>query len=214
MAQTKLVRWLIFGLVISLLILMLQGTFLTHYGGKGAMVTTGGYQVSLAFPEAIKAGRNPVNVKILDETGIPVSGARVEISSIAVKVMQHPQATMENDAHMMSGMHGMNHAMHNMPGMNTAPTVARSRGLNRMPGDYFAVITFSAPGQWTLNTHSSINGHTLDANFPVNVVANHSASLAILAGFAGLNVLIIWVASVTKRRTVIAEPRLPTIGSL
>jgi hypothetical protein len=145
---------------------------------------------------------------------VPVSGARVEITSIAVKVTQHPQATMESEAHMMSGMYRMNHAMHNMPGMNTVPKVARSRGLNRMPGDYFAVIIFSAPGQWTLNTHSSINGQTLDANFPVNVVASHSASLAILAGFAGLNVLIIWVASVTKRRTVIAEPMQPTTGGL
>ena len=208
MVRTKMRRWLIFGLAISLLILMLQGTILTHDGDKGTMVTTGGYQVSLVFPEAIKVGRNPVNLKILDATGLPVSGARVEISSKPVKISQQPQASGAH-THMMGGMHGMNHAMHNMqdmPGMNAAPTVARSRGLNRMPGDYFEVITFSAPGQWTVNTHSSINGQTFDAHFPVTVAANHSTSLAILAGFAGLNALIIWAASAAKRRPVIAEP--------
>ena len=206
-----MLRWLIFGLVISLLILMLQGMTLTHDGDKGTRVTTEGYQVSLVFPEAIKVGRNPVNLKILDATGLPVSGARVEISSKPVKVTQDPQANMASGAHthMMGGMQGMNHAMHtmpDMPGMNAAPTVARSRGLNRMPGDYFEVITFSAPGQWTLITHSSINGQTFDADFPVNVAASHSSSLAILAVFAGLNVLIIWTASAAKRRPVIAEP--------
>ena len=75
-----------------------------------------------------------------------------------------------------------------------------------MPGDYFEVITFSAPGQWTVNTHSSINGLTFDAHFPVNVAESHTASLSILAGFAGLNALIIWAALATKRRSVIAEP--------
>jgi len=206
MVQSKKLRWLIFGLLISLLILMLQYSIRTHDEDKVTMVTTGGYQVSLIFPEPVKVGRNPVNVKILDGSGMPVSGARVEISSKPIKVAQHPQATMEIGAHMMGGMHGMNHTMHNMPGMNAVPTVARSHGLNRMPGDYFAVITFSAPGQWTLKTHSGINAQTLDANFPVNVVASHTASLAILAWFAGLNALIIWVASVTKRSSVSAEP--------
>jgi hypothetical protein len=211
MVRTKMLRWLIFGLAVSLLILMLPGTILPHDGDKGTLVTTGGYQVSLVFPEPVKVGRNPVNLKILDETGLPVSGARVEISNKPVKIMQDPQVSMASGAHthMMGGMHGMNHAMHNMqdmPGMNAAPTVARSRGLNRMPGDYFEVITFSAPGQWTLNTHSSINGQTFDANFPVNVAASHSASLTILAVFAGLNVLIIWAASVSKRKPVIAGP--------
>ena len=208
MLQTKMLRWLTFGLAIALLILMLPSTILKHDGDKGTLVTTGGYQVSLVFPEAVKVGRNPVNLKILDATGLPVSGARVEISSKPVKISQAHQASGAH-THMMGGMHGMNHAMHNMqdmPGMNAAPTVARSRGLNRMPGDYFEVITFSAPGLWALNTHSSINGQTFDANFPVNVAASHTASLSILAGFAGLNALIIWAASAAKRRSVIAEP--------
>jgi hypothetical protein len=208
MVRSKMLKWLIFGLVISLLILMLTGKILSHDGDKGTMVTTGGYQVSLVFPEAVKLGRNPVNLKILDATGLPVSGARVEISSKPVKISQQNQASGAH-THMMGGMHGMNHAMHNMqdmPGMNAAPTVARSRGLNRMPGDYFEVITFSAPGQWTVNTHSSINGQTFDANFPVNVAESHTASLAILAGFAGLNALIIWAASAVKRKTVLPEP--------
>ena len=213
MTQIKLVRWQIFGLVISLLILLLVGKFLAQDGSKGATVSTGEYQVSLSFPEAIKVGRNPVNLKLLDSKGIPVSGAHLEINSIAA----HPEATMESHTHMMSDMPRMNHAMHamqNMPGMNPEPIVARSHGLNRMPGDYFAVIPFSTPGQWTLNTHSIINGQTLDANFPVKVVESHSSSFVILAGFAGLNVLIIWIAFVNRRKAVLSEPSLPTAGGL
>jgi hypothetical protein len=103
--------------------------------------------------------------------------------------------------HDMSAMNGMHH---DMPGMNSAPTEARSHGLHRMPGDYFGVVTFSAPGHWTLNTHFNINDQTLDANFPVNVVESHSASFAIFAGFAGLNALIIWAASLSKRRLISA----------
>ncbi len=210
MTQTKLARWQIFGLVMSLLILLLAGKFLTQDGSQGATVSTGEYQVSLSFPEAIKVGRNPVNLKLLDSTGIPVSGAHLEINSIAA----HPEATMESHTHMMSDMPGMNHAMQTMPGMNPEPIVARSHGFNRMPGDYFAVIPFSTPGQWTLNTHSIINGQTLDANFPVNVVESHSSSFVILAGFAGLNVLIIWIAFVNRRKAVTAEPSLPIAGGL
>ena len=213
MTQTKLARWQIFGLVMSLLILLLVGKFLTQDGSQGATVSTGEYQVSQSFPEAIKVGRNPVNLKLLDSTGIPVSGAHLEISSIAA----HPEATMESHTHMMSDMPGMNHGMHamnNMPGMNPEPIVARSHGFNQMPGDYFAVIPFSTPGQWTLNTHSIINGQTLDANFPIKVVESHTSSFVILAGFAGLNVLIIWIAFVNRRKAVIAERSLPTAGGL
>jgi hypothetical protein len=44
----------------------------------------------------------------------------------------------------------------------------------------------------------------LNAAFPVDV-AKDSTSFAILAGFAVLNALIIWVASQNKRKAVIAE---------
>ena len=54
MVRTKMRRWLIFGLAISLLILMLQGTVLTQDGDKGTMVTIGGYQVSMAFRKRSK----------------------------------------------------------------------------------------------------------------------------------------------------------------
>jgi hypothetical protein len=198
MTKTKIIKWGTCGLVIFLLILMLSGTVLTHDRGDGTIVTTGGYQVILAFPERIKIGRNPMSVKILDGAGIPVSGAQVQVSTMPVKYAQQ-QAIMNSGMHMMNGMHGMHH---DMSGMNPAPSVARSHGLQRMPGDYFGVVPFSAPGHWTLNTHFNINDQMFDANFPVNVVESHPASFAIFAGFAGLNALIIWAASVFKRRPI------------
>ena len=203
MTETKMIKWGICGLSIFLLILMLPGKNLTHENGKGTMITNDGFQVSLAFPEPIKAGRNPVSIEILDKRGVPVSGASVKISTMPVKHTQ--QANMDSGAHTMGGMHhDMSGMKHDMADMNSAPTEARSHGLHRMPGDYFGVVTFSTPGHWTLNTHFNINDQSLDANFPVNVVASHSASFAILAGFAGLNALLIWAASVTRRTLVSA----------
>ena len=77
-AQTKMVRWPVCGLAISLLILMLPGTALAHGEGEEAIVKIGGYRVSLFFPESAKAGGSPLHVQIMDGTGQPVTGARVD----------------------------------------------------------------------------------------------------------------------------------------
>jgi hypothetical protein len=84
------------------------------------------------------------------------------------------------------------------------PTTFSTNDMSGRPGDYAGVINFSADGQWMLMSHFIINGQGLDANFAVDVTASHSSSLAILAGFAGLNALIIWAASVTRRQPVSA----------
>lgn len=199
------VRRLSRGLAVSLLILLLPCTALAHGEGDGAMVTIGGYQVRLFFTEPAKAGGNPFHVHILDGMNMPVRGARVEISAMLVDDTQQNQANMESGSHVMSGMDGMSHDMSNMsgmPGMDTATAIASANDMSGKAGDYAGVITFSAAGHWMLNTHFTINGQALDADFPVDVVANHSASFAILAGFVSLNAFIIWVASVSRRKPV------------
>ena len=215
MAQTKMLRWLTCGLAISLLILIRPVTTLANGASEGTKITIDGYQVGLIFAEQVKAGDNSLHVQILDEKGLPVSAARVEISAMPVKDTQNHQKNMDSGAHTMDGMDGMEgmshspatapvHDMSSMGDLEATPTLVLSNEQFRKAGDYFGIITFSAAGPWILNTHFSINGQALDADFPVNVVANHSASFGILAGFVSLNTLIIWAASVTRRKLVSA----------
>ena len=212
MAQITRLKGLICGSVISLL--LLPGTAPAHGVGEGTTVKVGEYQVSLVFAEPAKTGGNPLHVHILNGAGMPVRDARVGISAIPIDDWRQHQKSMES-APAMGGMHGMNHApatasantMPAMPGMGSMgamPTMAASNQLPGMGGDYVGAVTFAAAGHWILNTHFSINGQMLNAAFPVDV-AKDSTSFAILAGFAGLNALIIWIASQNKRKAVIAE---------
>ena len=227
MAQTKLVRWLSCGLVVSLLVLMLPGAALASGNAdEGTTVKVGGYQVSLGFSEAAKAGENPVHVQILDGMGMPVSGAQVEISAMPVEDTQQHQQAMQNGAPAMGGMPGMDAAtatpaaagMAGMSGMGKASTPAGAATLEPvasvetvtaalqpadMAGEYAGVILFPAAGHWMLNVHLSLNGQALDAGFPLDVAGN-SAGMVILGSFAGLNVVLIGAAAVTKRKPVSA----------
>ena len=220
MAQIKMLRRLICGSAIFLLIFILPGMALAHGFGEGATVKIGEYQVSLVFEKPAKTGGNPLHVHILNGAGKPVTGARVDISAMPIDAWRHHQKSMESGAPMsgMQGMHGMNHGsaipsvntMPDMPGMGAMgamgamPTMATSNELPGMGGDYVGAVTFAAAGHWILNTHLGINGQMLNAAFPVDV-AKDSTSFAILAGFAGLNALIIWIASQNKRKAAMAE---------
>ena len=82
MTKRNIIRWGICGLSIFLLIQTLLGKDPAHDNGKGIMITNGGYQVSLAFPEPIKAGINPLSIEILDKRGAPVSGTSLEIEGV------------------------------------------------------------------------------------------------------------------------------------
>ena len=209
MAQITRFKGMICGSVISLL--LLPGTAPAHGVGEGTTVKAGEYQISLVFAEPAKTGGNPLHVHILNGAGMPVRDARVDISAIPIDDWRQHQKSMES-APAMGGMHGMTHApgtasANTMPGMGSMgamPTMAASNQLPGMGGDYVGAVTFAAAGHWILNAHLSINGQMLNANFPVDV-AKDSTSFAILAGFAGLNALIIWVASQNKRKAVIAE---------
>ena len=201
MIQIKISRWLICGSAIFLLMLPLPGKALAHGTGEIVTVMTGGYRVSLDFEEPAKVGGNSVHVKILDGTGAPVSDAKLEVSAIPVKDTQQQQGSMESAA-AMGGMHDMG----GMANMATVPKVALSNELYRKTGDYFGVVAFPASGHWMLSAHLIIDGQMFMADFPAEIAGDYSASFAILAGFAGLNALIIWAAAQTKRKAVFAEP--------
>ena len=95
--------------------------------------------------------------------------------------------------------------MHSMEGMRSISPTSATVPANDIEGDYVGVIRFATAGHWTLNPHFSINGQTLNADFPVDVASGSSSfALTVLAAFAGLNAFIIWVASFTKPAPVAA----------
>ena len=220
MAQTKNLRWLICGPAISLLFLLLPNRVLAHGGDERTRIMIGEYLLTPVFAKPPKTGDNFVYMQIVNGTGKPVSGAQVEISAKPVENTNPHQENVANGADMMNtmadmqGMHAMHgmgsspttapiHDMSSMSGMDTATTQAPFNELPPSSGDYFGVITFSAPGHWKLNTHFTINGQMFNTDFPVDV-GDPSSSFAItaLAAFIGLNALIIWIASFTKRNPV------------
>ena len=104
----------------------------------------------------------------------------------------------------MEGMQDME-GMHSMEGMSSISPTPATVPASDIEGDYVGVIRFASAGHWTLNTHFSINGQTLNADFPVDVASGPSSfALTVLAAFAGLNAFIIWAASFTKRTPVTA----------
>jgi hypothetical protein len=115
-------------------------------------------------------------------------------------------ASTEGSAHEMGGMgamHGMGH------GPAAVPVQVPAKETD---AEYSGVITFSAAGHWMVNTHVSINGQMLMADFPVDVAgASSFFAFAILVAFIGLNALIIWAASFTKRKSVLPEPTVELI---
>ena len=124
MTQTKLTHWLIPTLLIFILVLVLPGRALADGIGEGVTVTSGGYQVTLAFAESLKLGENSVHVRILDALGLPVTGALIEINALKVDETQQHQQAMQNAEPVMDGNS-------TMPGMNPTPTQAPA---DNMPG--------------------------------------------------------------------------------
>ena len=218
MAQTKIVRWLICGLAISLLILVLPGTVLAH-GEGGGTVIIGGYQVSLVFTDPVKVGQNLFHVQILDGMGMPVRGAQVIVSAKPAESAQPHQGSMAGMEGMegMEGMAGMASTegsaqkmggMGGMHGMSHGPVAVPVRvTANETDAEYSGVIAFSAAGHWMVNTHAIVNGQMLMADFPAEIeYASSGYAFAILVAFIGLNAFIIWLASFTKRKSVLPEP--------
>lgn len=231
MAQKKPLGCLICGILIALLALMLPGTVMANEG-DGITVTVGGYQVSLIFAETVKAGENPFHIQILDAMGMPVSNAQVEIFAMPVKDSPQHQENMENSAPAKGAVEEMNSTptaaaskgiagMSGMAGMEVAPITVPT---NEMPGmadetdhpietikvmlvageeagEFSGEITFPHAGHWMMTAHLVINGESLEADFPVVVTGSSSVGF-LLAGFAGLNMVIIGTAAITKRKLI------------
>jgi hypothetical protein len=212
-----------------LLSALLPGAALANGGDEGMTVVVDGYQLSLVFAQQAKVGENSLHLQILDGMGMPVSGAQVQLSAMPVEDTPQHQADMENTQPAMSGMNmdaatatpvamsGMNMDAATatpvaMSGMNMDAATATPESMSAMPdiqtsalvagdaaGEYAGQLTFAASGHWMVAAHITLNGHALDAEFPVTVVAGSSGPV-VLAGFAGFNLVLIVIAAILKRK--------------
>lgn len=168
--------------------------------GHSMIVEVNGYQVSLSSEHDWVKGENTVLVTIMDDMGMPVSNADVEIL-IAPKSKGHIEP-QENS----------------MPGMD----MGASEPAEKAPAHEEEVVSplpmleMDEHGLYTLETHlvSSgeyevqvffhVNGEMLQADFVVQVTGTSSKTI-ILWGFVIANVGLVTSAGILKKQPVIAK---------
>lgn len=219
----KTFRKLFNGWAIIMLIMMLPVSVLASPGDGGQTVSVGGYLVSLAFAEPPKTGLNTIHVTVLDEMGMPIRLALVEIRALPVEEtdeheenMGHnePDSAHTEPSQVTESGHGeeaadsgngdeSGHGGEEAAGDNAGETVKTVLMPEHDAGEYAGEITFLNTGHWMLTVHFSIDEEIFEADFPVKVTGN-SPSGVILAGFASLNAVLIGVAAITRRKPVSA----------
>jgi hypothetical protein len=123
---------------------------------------------------------------------------------------EQPTAVPSGDMDGMSGM-GSEEAVESIPDnsdshaeletdVSASEPVAVVLEAGHEAGEYAGAITFAQSGHWMLVVHFTVNGETLEAEFPLEVATNIPASYGILAGFFGLNAFIIGTAAVVRRK--------------
>ncbi|MGC1376055.1 MAG: hypothetical protein WA821_07535 [Anaerolineales bacterium] len=178
-------------------------------GNGGMEMVVNGYHVRLIFPNPAKTGENQFHVQLVGADGSPVTSAAVQVAAQPVAETV-PSATPDDGMAGMAGMSGMSAATPTaeaMAGVNVnepaAQPVSVALQAGSDAGDYDGTISFPQAGHWALHMHVMLtNGEMFSTEFPLDVAPGAPASYGILAGFFGLNVLIIVAAVVTKRKTV------------
>jgi hypothetical protein len=169
-------------------------------GSDGLTQTVNGYHVSLAFAEEPAVGENQIHVQLHDAMDMPVSDATVAVTLTPVE-KGHGE-TEESPAH------------DSMPESHTAEP-ASDHGANahveiegfvlkpshHEEGEYAGEIHVESTGDWTVTVHVTVQEEEMAAEFPLMIKS--SSRNVILAGFAGINILILVVAATLRRKPVI-----------
>ena len=202
-------KTILFILAVFVLFLMTPGLAYADEGVGGAEIIVHGYHIRLIFSGAVKTGENPLHIQLTGADGTPLKGANVQV---AAQPVTHAHAGPTPEAmDGMAGMSGMAAATPTpqaMAGMNMkndddAQTLTVTLQAGHDAGDYAGTILFPQAGHWTLLVHVMLaSGEMFSAEFPLAVAAGAPASYGILAGFIGLNVVIILTAALAKRKTV------------
>lgn len=198
--MTRTLSKIILPVIITMLVFMISFPAQADGGSDGLSQTVNGYHVALVFAAEPAVGENQIHVQIHDAMDMPVSDATVQVT--LARVEEGHNAVEESSDH------------DNMPEMHTAEP-APAHGANAYvemegfvlepshheEGEYSGEIHVESTGDWTVTVHLSVQEEEMAAEFPLMIKS--SSRNVILAGFAGINILILVVAATLKRKPAI-----------
>jgi hypothetical protein len=180
--------------------------------------TDTGFRIELKFVKPQHIGQNQVLIAVWDANQKPVSRAKVELSVEALEeTSDHTASTLSSEE--TSHLDKLEPAaktpaddMTNMPGMSgmtDQTTTAAANDLHRLqvhaiptlkPGEYKAQINIVQAGGITVRAQvMALDGNISQAEFPLEI-RDDSARYDILAGFFGLNVVVVGIGALLKRK--------------
>lgn len=184
-----------------------------------------GYHVTLESQNEWKKGENTIVVTLMDNMGMPVQDADVEIV-ISPKADDHAASESVHGAEEQhDSMPGMDMesdtSQDSMPGMDMGETVAPAASMpehgeesaeplamseTHEHGLYTLETSFESAGEHDVNVMFHVNGEMMQATFVVDILGSVSKSL-VLWGFVAVNVALISSAGMLKKQTVPVKGR-------
>jgi hypothetical protein len=214
-------------LLLALVIASANSTtaFADEGGGEPTLeMEVNGYHVTLASQNDWKIGENSIVVTLKDKTGLPISGADVELLIGPQVADDHAASEASHDSSEAESAHGASEAASahgteqghaGMPGMDieepateASHTSAHSEENNPLAleelgehGIYVAETHLESSGVHEINVMFHVNGEMLQADFVVEIPGVLSKTI-VLWSFAAINVVLIASAGIMKRRSI------------
>ena len=217
-------------LIVATFLLAFPKTVFADGGEGGIEQEVNGYHVSLNFVEPARVGENQFHIQITDAIGLPVTNAEVEVSAMPAEGMsEHGESSeaehdenseMEMEAEtpsvgvMTSNSGGMDMATEEPAAGVMKPnepagdahgeeTLSAILEPSNEAGEYAGEMHFEKSGEWMFNVHFTVNGETTEVEFPFEIARQLILNYAVLAGFIAINVIVVIMAAVHKRQTVV-----------
>jgi len=198
-------------LIVVILALVIPLSAQADGGDDGFMQTVNGYQVALIFAEDPTVGENQIHIQIHDAMDMPVQDASVEVILASVEEGHNDEASeaqshddmpaMEvaaTEAPGHAGMAGMDMTAHQS---ETAHN--EMQGIILVPahesGEYSGTLHIESTGEWIISIELTVHGEVMEVGFPLTVKSG--SRNGILAGFVGINILILIVAVALKPKS-------------
>jgi hypothetical protein len=197
-------------------------------GGLTHTQTVNGYIIHLIFQKTAFVGANPIHIQILDTTGMPITGADVEVSLEEAESANHEEAAPSAETG-MSGMEESPTAMptsapDTMPGMASSadptPTPGAMSSINSMSpvssehdqmgmvalepgaenGEYKGELAIESEGELVVRAHITIQDELMEVDFPLHVEKSKTGAV-VLSTFGFINAIILSTAFILKQKT-------------
>lgn len=205
------IRVILSALALVMLVFTLPFSAQADSGEDPFTQTVHGYQVTLKFAEDLALGENQIHVQIHDATDLPVSDAAVAVSLVPAEEENHAVAQEPSGHDGMSGMDEHSNEASGHDEMTDGTKSADAHGAaphyemqsvqlrpsHHEEGEYAGEIHIESTGDWILTVHFTLEGETLQAGFPLQLKS--SSRNVMLAGFLGVNILIVIVAGFLKK---------------